>query len=258
MTSGLTAFIDMEFGHVYGTCRNLLMPVELGMVLYDPASNTPRFAGRKFSYDIDVELWKNVTDERGATLGVTATVANLGRNEYQKPFLRSHRLSARRIRDAEVVCSEAFSDLRCTMEDLCTGDDIETLVFFAEGMEVKAFARAGFSLDTFGRIDLQKAVMRQLQMNDQLSLDKVAKIIGFCAVHTEIASMHFSYRVPRRLRHFIKPHRALGDAARIFLLSRELAEAGSAFESRAHAFLEQYELLSAGRSVPAAAGRAAT
>ncbi|RXE57011.1 hypothetical protein ABH15_02430 [Methanoculleus taiwanensis] len=256
MTSGLTAFIDMEFGHVYGTCRDLLMPVELGMVLYDPASNTPRFAGRKFSYDIDVELWRNVTDERGATLGVTATVANLARNEYQKPFLRSHRLSARRIRDAEVVCNEAFADLRSAMEDLCTGHDIETLAFFAEGMEVKAFSRAGFPLDAFGRVDLQKAVMRQLRMKDQLSLDKVAKIIDFSAAYTEIASTHFSYKVPRRLRHFIKPHRALGDAARIFLLSRELAEAGGVFESRAHALLEQYNLLRAGRDMTAAPGAA--
>lgn len=252
MATGVTACIDMEFGHVYGTCRTLLMPVEVGVVLYDPDSDTLRFSGRKFAYDIDLELWKNVTDERGATRGVTATVANLGRSEYQKPYLRQHRLPACRHRDAEAVCRSAFADLRGFMEGIFDRSRVETLMFFAENMEMKAFDRAGVSVDVFGRVDLQNEIRRSLGMKDHLSLDRVAHIIGFSTDGSGISSQHFRYRVPRRLRHLIKPHRALGDAARIFLLSRELSEEGRVFASQAHAYLEQYDLLRTGRmAVPA-------
>ncbi len=248
MATGVTACIDMEFGHVYGTCRTLLMPVEVGVVLYDPASDTPCLSGRKFSCDIDLELWRNVTDEWGNTRGVTATVANLKRNEFQKPFSREYRLSARRRRDAEAICRGAFSDLRGFMEDLFDHSDIETLTFFAENMEMKAFDRAKVAVDAFGRVDLQKEIRLELGMKDHLSLDKVARIIGFSADGAGISSQHFRYRVPKRLRHLIKPHRALGDAARIFLLSRELAEEGRIFASQAQAYLAQYDLLRAGRT----------
>lgn len=248
----------MEFGHVYGACRTLLMPVEVGVVLYDPDSDTPRFSGRKFAYDIDLELWQNVIDEWGVTRGVTATVANLGRSEYQKPYLRKHRLSAHRRRDAEAVCRSAFSDLRGFMEDLFDQNRVETLTFFAENMEMKAFDRAGVPVDAFGRLDLQKEIRLELGMKDHLSLDKVARIIGFSAEGSGIASQHFRYRVPGRLRHFIKPHRALGDAARIFLLSRELAEEGRIFASQAQAYLAQYDLLRAGRPAAPPVGPAVT
>jgi len=86
-------------------------------------------------------------------------------------------------------------------------------------------------------VDLQRDIQRLLGMKDHLSLDRVSTIIGFSFSKARIRSMHFSYRVPPPLRHFIKPHRALGDAARIFLLSRELAEAGETFKARARAHL---------------------
>jgi hypothetical protein len=248
MATGVTACIDMEFGHVYGTCRTLLMPVEVGVVLYDPDSDTHRLSGRQFSYDIDLELWKNVTDEWGNTRGVAATVANFEQNEYQKPFCREYRLPVPRRLDAEEICRSAFSDLRCFMEDLFDRTDIATLTFFAENMEMKAFDRAEVAVDAFGRIDLQKEIRLELGMKDHLSLDKVANIIGFSTDGSGISSQHFRYRVPKRLRHLIKPHRALGDAARIFLLSRELSEEGRIFASQAQAYLAQYDLVRAGRT----------
>lgn len=229
----------MEFGHVYGTHRAVVMPVEIGVVLHDPEEDRPRFLGETFRHDIDVELWRNVTDARGKTLGVTASVANLWRGEYQKPFLRSHRLPGYQVQAAREVARAAFADLGLFMQRLSGDADISTLTFFADGMEMMAFEQAGVDTDEFSRVDLQRDIRRRLGMKDHLSLDRVSTIIGFSSSKAQIRSGHFSYQVPPVLRHFIKPHRALGDAARIFILSRELAEAGETFEARARAYLGQ-------------------
>jgi len=254
----ITACIDMEFGHVYGTRRAVVMPVEIGVVLHDPGEDRPRFLGKTFRYDIDVELWKNVTDARGKTLGVTATVATLGTGEYQNPFLRSHRIPEYRVQVAREVARSAFADLGLFMRRLCDDADISTFAFFADGMELMAFEQAGVDVGEFVRVDLQREVRQLIGMKDHLSLDRVSSIIDFSVSGARIRSAHFSYRVPGILRHFIKPHRALGDAARIFLLSRELAEAGETFEARAHAFLQQSIVMQPGRALAQAAGDIAT
>ncbi|WP_292489298.1 hypothetical protein [Methanoculleus sp. 10] len=49
----------------------------------------------------------------------------------------------------------------------------------------------------------------------------------------------------------VRPHRALAGAAWIFLLSRELAEAGETFEARARAYLGQPALPRAGYAAAA-------
>ena len=240
----------MEFGHVYGTRRAVVMPVEIGVVLHNPEEDQLRYLGETFRYDIDLELWKNVTDARGKTLGVTATVANLGRGEYRKPFLRGYRLPGYRVQAAREVARSAFADLGLFMQRLCDDADISTLAFFADGMEMMAFEQAGVETEKFDRIGLQREVKRLLGMKDHLSLDRVSTIIGFSTARSQIQSAHFSYPVPPNLRRYIKPHRALGDAARIFLLSREVAEASEAFEARAHAFLQPEPAPARGEGVP--------
>jgi hypothetical protein len=258
MVSEDLACIDMEFGHIYGTRRMMVMPVEIGVVLYSPDTDCPRFFGKKFCYDIDVELWRNVTDTWGNTLGVTASVANLGREEYQKPFIRNFRLPGYRMRAAEKIARMAFTDLRLFMEELCNENNVSTLAFFADGMELMAFERADVSVDAFDRVDLQREIKQRLGMKDQLSLDRVSTIIEYHTAGSRIASTHFSYRVPGNLRYVIKPHRALGDAARIFLLSRELAEKSDIFQTRADAYLRQYAAIRTGSSAVQPAERALT
>jgi hypothetical protein len=258
MISGEIACIDMEFGHIYGTRRTAVMPVEIGAVLYDPDGDTPRFFGEKFRYDIDVELWRNVTDSRGNTRGVTASVANLLRGEYQKPYVRNYRLPGYRVREAEKISRAAFADLRLFMQRLCDESDISTLAFFADGMEMMAFERADVPVDRYAKIDLQREIKRHMGMKDQLSLDRVSKIIEFRAAGSRIASKHYSYRVPESVRHLMKPHRALGDASRIFLLSRELEEKSDAFSARTLAYLGQQTSLKIGCPGDSSVERVAT
>jgi len=131
----------MEFGHVYGTHRAVVMPVEIGVVLHDRKRTGHGFSARRSATTSMWNSGENVIDARGKTLGVTATVANLGRGEYQKPFLRSHRLPGYRVQTAREVAHAAFEDLGFFMQHLCDDVDISTFTFFADGMEMMAFER---------------------------------------------------------------------------------------------------------------------
>lgn len=69
-----SACLEIEFGYAYGTRRAVMMPVEIGAVVHRPEDDTARFVGEKFRYDVDIEIWKRVTDTCGRTTGVAKTV----------------------------------------------------------------------------------------------------------------------------------------------------------------------------------------
>jgi hypothetical protein len=76
----VTAYMDMEFGGICGTWQRMKLPVEAGVVIHDPGSDTLSFAGKKFSFDLDVTVWKNITDELGQTVGKNPCTINPARN----------------------------------------------------------------------------------------------------------------------------------------------------------------------------------
>jgi hypothetical protein len=61
-------------------------------------------------------------------------------------------------------------------------------------------------------------------MEQFLSLDRLACMIGFSTDGATISSAHFQYPVPQGCRHLLGAHRGLGDAVRTFLVAREFQE----------------------------------
>jgi hypothetical protein len=230
------ACIDIEFGYVYGTSRAVIMPVEIGAVIYRPSNGCAvEFTGEQFCYDIEYEVWKKVTDDCGRTIGVSTSVFNNAAGECGKAYSHAFRLPGSRMAGAREVARSAFEDLRRFMENLLSSGDTPALIFFAAEMERKAFLRAGIPLQSFEVIDLQQQVKRALQMKEHLSLDRISRFIGFRTTAEGIASDHFAYPVPQEYRTLLDPHRGMGDAARIFMLSREFAENRSEFLERIRA-----------------------
>lgn len=218
---GRIACIDMEFGHVYGTHRGVVMPIEVGAVVYGRDDDVPAFAGRTFAYDIEVEVWQNRIGPLGVRTGVETSVANPGKGLDGMPYDPSHHLGGRGWQRARRVAAASFAELGDFMSDLCDEDGISRFAFFARGMESKALARAGFDLSGYRCTDLQHEIRAVLGMRDVLSLDRASCIIGFAHGRREILSRHYRYPVPDVYDGRISPHTAVGDAARIFLLARE-------------------------------------
>ena len=215
-----TAYIDMEFGHICGTYQAQVIPVEVGVAIHIPETDELRFAGKKISYDIDVELWKHVTDDLGRTVDRSVTIANLGRKEYTKPYSGKIRLDKKGRDRAYEISRAAHADLREFMRSL-NKFNIDTLVFFADGMEKKAFRAARVNTDGFVVRDLQKEIQKAFSMKEAMALDRLSIAIGFEIRRGFVLSENFKYEIPDQFQYLIKPHKAIGDAARIFMLSQE-------------------------------------
>jgi hypothetical protein len=242
---GRIACVDMEFGHVYGTHRSVVMPIEVGAVVYGRDDDRPVFAGRTFAYDIEVEVWQNRTGALGVRTGVETSVANPGKGLDGMPYDPSHHLGTRGWQRARRVAAASFADLGEFMIDLCDEDGISQFAFFARGMEAKALARAGFDLSGYRCTDLQHEVRAALRMRDVLSLDRVSCIIGFTHGQREILSRHYRYPVPEVYDGRISPHTAVGDAARIFLLAREFYADKEGFLAAAGEYLTECAAMAA-------------
>lgn len=240
MAEELTAYIDMEFAGIYGTHQRLQIPIEIGVVLHDPASDTITFSGRAFSRNIEVELWKNVTDDIGRRINGNRRVFNLLNPAHSLEFDRKFHLDREGYRRARAAIAGVNADLRAFMQAL-NHLTITTLTFFARRREIETFQHARVNLDGFIIRDLQTEIKNEFSLKEDLSLDRVSLITGFTLRNTEISSAHFSYTVPEKYRYIIKPHKALGDAARMLLVSQEFAAHRQDLEDRVREHVNTYE-----------------
>jgi hypothetical protein len=56
-----------------------------------------------------------------------------------------------------------------------------------------------------------------------------------------ITSAHFSYTLPEKFRYLIKPHKAIGDAARMFLVDLEFHQYPEKFKEQLTGHIDEYE-----------------
>lgn len=246
MTTPLAAFIDMEFAGIRGTRQGMQIPTEIGVVLHDPERDTLSFAGKAFVYDIEVELWKNVTDDLGKRVDGHRRIFNLSRPGETIPEDKKFRLDAEGTRRARAAITAVHRDVRQFMQAL-NHKKIGTLIFFAKRREMETFARARVNLEGFAIRDLQAEIRHAYQLKEDLSLDRASLVIGFALNGGTISSGHFTYTIPQRFRYIIKPHKAIGDAARMLLLLREFSDYPEAFEAGVRDHVQSYDA----RKIPA-------
>jgi hypothetical protein len=67
-----TLFLDMEWGAIYGFKRGNLFPTEIGAVIYDLDRKEVLLESKKFSYDVDIVVRKNIINDIGKTVGFSA------------------------------------------------------------------------------------------------------------------------------------------------------------------------------------------
>jgi hypothetical protein len=239
MTPG-TAYIDMEFAGIYGTHQSLQIPIEIGGVIYRHDSDTLSFSGRAFTYNIDVELWKNITDDMGKRIEGQRRVFNLASRGHTKIFNKKVHMGAEGQKEARRAIAEVHRDLREFMLSL-NQKDIGTLVFFARRRELETFRNSHVNLDGFNIRDLQDEIRSSFHLKEHVSLDRVSLVTGFGITKSAISSAHFSYPLPEKFRYLIKPHKAIGDAARMFLVDREFHRFPEKFGELLTGHIEEYE-----------------
>ena len=240
MDAPLTAYIDMEFAGIYGTRQTMQIPIEIGVVLHDPKTDALSFAGKPFSYDIDVELWKNVTDDVGKRVDGNRRVFNLGEPGLTREFNRKFTLDSMQKHAARTAINTVHRDLRGFMQAL-NRREIGTLVFFARQREMDTFHHARVNTEGFVIRDLQAEIKNRFSLKEHVSLDRMSLVIGFEINKTSISSRNLTYQIPEKFRYVIRPHKAIGDAARMFLLDREFSQPGDEFRCGVEGHMAEYE-----------------
>ena len=215
--------LDFEAGQVYGVKgRQINIPTEIGVVLYDSGDDSVSYRQKKFFHDIDLVVRKNVIDENGVKTGTSVTVINQEKQFYDLEYDRRHRAGNDEIRKGIKIYNEVHRSVRSYMDALEDEYDISSFWFFSDSMERSIFKKASYDLSAYELYDLQKIVKKECPAMSSLpSLDKLSVAHNFKVGKKEIVSSNFRYDIPERRRYLFRNHRALGDAARIFMVRRE-------------------------------------
>ena len=235
-----TAYIDMEFAGIYGTHQSLQIPIEIGVVIHQPDTDVLTFAGKAFNRNIDVELWKNITDDVGKRIEGTRRVFNLATRGHTKNFNKKVHLDAMGRKEAHQAIAGVHQDLRGFMQSL-NQVEIDTLVFFARRREMETFQDSRVQTDGFLIRDLQDEIRSDYHLKEHVSLDRMSLVTNFRITKSAVSSDHYTYTLPEKFRFLIKPHKAIGDAARMFLVDREFHQYPEKFGERLKGHLEEYE-----------------
>jgi hypothetical protein len=210
----------MEFAGIYGTHQGMQIPIEIGVVIHEPDTDALSFAGKAFNRTIDVELWKNITDDVGKRVDGQRRVFNLESPGHSKIFDKKFHIGNEGQREARHAITGVHQDLREFMQAL-NNKDISTIVFFACRREMETFRYSRVETAGFLIRDLQDEIRSRFHLKEHVSLDRVSLVAHFGIKKSKISSTHFSYTLPEKYRYLIKPHKAIGDAARMFLVDRE-------------------------------------
>lgn len=214
-----TLFLDMEWGPIYGSKRGDLFPTEIGAVIYDLERKEVLLESKKFSYDVDIVVRKNIINDIGKTVGFSERVANIERGEYQKIFDPSYRLENSDKVIARELRSKCLKELREYIHNLFKRNQVDQIVLFGAREDLKLLKRAKVNKSNIQVIDIQ--LILEKEIGYRFSLDKISLIIGFYAKNKCFGSNNFQYKFPSKYKYQIKPHRALGDACRIFMVCNE-------------------------------------
>ena len=240
MTCPVHAYIDMEFAGIYGTRQGIQIPIEIGVVLQNTDTGALIFAGKPFVQDIEVELWKNVLNDVGKRVGGQRRVFNLKTPQLSVPFDNKFHLDAvghKKARDAIRSVHAELREFMCALNN----QGICQIIFFARQRELETFRHSRVKTEGFFIRDLQEEIKNTFALREHVSLDRVSLVIGFGITRTTIRSNHFSYSIPDNYRYVIKPHKAIGDAARMMLADREFHHYQEEFGKGLAEHLIQYE-----------------
>ncbi len=211
--------MDLEFGQVYGSYRRDFVPTEIGFLIHRSSDDNIAIRGKRFDLDGFLVMRSNSLDSLGNSIGLEEKVINpsqASKIEYD-PRYRIGRIARGEM---ELKIAAIFHNLGKFMDGVVEEHSLDRIVFFGGQEDLNLLKRGKASITNTNVLDLQKDI--RVDLGQDLSLDKASMIIGYGFDDRQIFSEHYKYHVPERFKHLLDPHKAVGDVARMFLLSKEL------------------------------------
>lgn len=235
------AFLDMEFGHIHGTKKLIYFPIELGIVVYDPhADKITETISKHFSKDIEVEKWRNNTNEMMMTIQPSLVeVANLHRKRYNIEYNKNRMVEMEEIPDLLNLAGSVYNELGVVLRSVASTYDIRHCFVYGGKTDILCIRRSGYQGDKSIIIDVQDTIKRMMKMDKRLSLDRTCFALNVQLKSDEIASDHFRYELPENKKGKLKAHNAIGDASRIFLAYKELERSDKEVKNKIQQYFRQ-------------------
>jgi hypothetical protein len=231
------AFVDLEFWTLYGSYRRDFIPIELGILIYNPVKDEIVIKGAKFRCDVELVLRKNLINEYGKIIGVNEKVANLEKQQYNKPYDKTYKLTSPEKKCLREKCTKNYYLLKAHLSKTFHEFNVTEIIFFGKTEDINQIKKSRFNLSDFNVLDMQEEVKKYT--DTLFSLDKLSIIVKFKSDRVFFSSENFNYKIPKKYVHLIKPHRAVGDVARIFLIYREFFYNLDSFVEKCSEFISQ-------------------
>jgi hypothetical protein len=223
-----TLFLDMEWGQVYGSYRRDFIPIEVGAVISSLQEDHPVLESKKFYHNVELVIRRNKVNDIGKTVGFSETVANIAKGEYQKRFDPSYRLQKSDKPLTRDLSRKALRELHRYIHALLTRHRITQVVLFGGVEDLNLLKRAGINTCKIQTVDIQQLIVKEIGY--LFSLDKISLIMGFYSDNNFFGSRNLRFPLPERYKYLVKPHKAIGDACRIFVVHQEFCSANSTFK----------------------------
>ncbi|MFN3372890.1 MAG: hypothetical protein ACK44M_04905, partial [Chloroflexus sp.] len=140
---------------------------------------------------------------------------------------------------ARRIEGQVIAKLGSYISSLLSQHAIRQLVVFGGNNDIILLKRGGVRFEQIKIIDLQHLLREATGF--RFSLDKISYIVDFTANSESFGTSRKRYPVPTKYRRFVKPHRAIGDACRIFTIYQELQHYRDDVISTCKAYITEHE-----------------
>jgi len=218
------AFLDFEFGQIYGSWRRDFLVTQAGVVIYDTVNDTIRFAEVIFKPDMNLVMRKRDSIKHKK---VIETVINYKRDRYFT-YDKKYRISSKERKIIRLKWHSQYSkQLVNFLNHTIRG--VDNVYLFGGQEDINILHRHRFYLDNI--IDIQTQLQKIYKI--RYSLDLVVHhlaIENFAQKHS-IESLNYKYNLPKKSKYIFnyeqknfQAHNALADSIRLFLVYKELFE----------------------------------
>ena len=216
------AFLDFEFGQIYGSYRRDFIVTEIGVVIYDTKLDTIKFGELIFSADINLVMRKRDPTNYKKTI---ESVINYKKDKYFF-YDKKYKIPKKQKYTIRSKWNQKYAD-KLTNFLNNTIRNVDAIYLFGGREDINILNR--YRIYPNNILDIQTQLFEIYKV--KYSLDLVVKYLGIedFFKNDSIESINYKYDLPKKSKKIFqydeknfKAHCALGDSIRLFLVYKEL------------------------------------
>lgn len=213
------AFLELKYGHVYGSSQWQKVVNDASVLVYKPESNKIRIYTKTFKTNLDIVLSHGVADQYGITNGRKFEVLDMTTNEI-KPYDENFQLTEEERMHPRLDTTKLKGQLKQFILAVMKYHRLDSLITYGGSRDISLLEHSGVR---FGRGPRMEDTQRLLQKYTKhlFSLNMISKIINFEYSGGWMTSNNCEYRIADRSQQYMRENTATLDVTRAFLVHQE-------------------------------------